>query len=184
MNTTPSDDNAVSTQKRGKQRTVKPLSERFWSKVAMGSDDECWNWQAAVAKVGYGAIGLGRKHEGIAFSHRVAWTLTYGPIPDGLYVLHRCDNRRCCNPAHLFLGTHADNMQDAKQKGRLVFQAQPERMVRGERHPRATLNDAIVRKIRELRAAGLTHAEIATRTGATKANVFYVASGRSWNHVT
>lgn len=92
-----------------------PLPDRFWAKVERGK--ACWRWTAQVAKDGYGVFSPndGRSPQR---AHRMAWTLTNGPIPDGLQVLHRCDNRVCVNPAHLFLGTHQDNMDDMKAKGR------------------------------------------------------------------
>ena len=91
------------------------LSERFWSKVEMGPG--CWRWTAALAPTGYGMIGRGPR-QGTAYAHRLCWELTVGPIPAGLYVLHRCDNRWCVNPDHLFLGTHRDNIDDMVAKGR------------------------------------------------------------------
>jgi hypothetical protein len=100
-----------------------PLSERFWQKVARGDDHECWLWQASADRHGYGQIIAGAYHTGSQprplKAHRVAWELTYGPIPDGLWVLHRCDNPPCVNPAHLFLGTQTDNMRDAATKERI-----------------------------------------------------------------
>lgn len=90
--------------------------ERFWSKVAVKELDECWEWQAGKAGGGYGTF---RVHHKMWQAHRVAWALTYGPIPKGLFVCHRCDNPGCCNPYHLFLGTNADNLRDAAKKGRI-----------------------------------------------------------------
>ncbi|NVJ27312.1 HNH endonuclease [Myxococcus sp. AM011] len=165
------------------RRKLKPLDERFWSKVAKAHENDCWLWQAAISHTGYGVIGLGRQADGIGYSHRLAWALSNGPIPEGLYVLHRCDNRRCCNPSHLFLGTHAENMRDAARKGRLASQSQPERMVRGERHPNAKLNDTIVQTIRALRAGGRSYRQIARHLGIPKSNVAAVALGRTWRHV-
>jgi hypothetical protein len=98
--------------------------DRFWSKVAKGADDACWLWQAGRFKSGYGAFAM-RPHTKRA--HRVAWELVNGPIPDGLHVLHECDTPPCCNPAHLFLGTHADNMRDRQSKGGYPTKPVPDR---------------------------------------------------------
>jgi len=92
--------------------------ERFWSKVSIYWDAECWPWTAGLmGRMGYGNFSVGGRNRA---AHRVAWESANGEsIPDGKFVCHRCDNPVCCNPAHLFLGTHADNMRDARTKGRL-----------------------------------------------------------------
>lgn len=108
---------------------VKDISERFWSKVKCGTDDECWLWQAhRQAHRGYGTFGIGSRlipgsRHTSALAHRVAWELTYGPVPNGARVLHQCDNPPCCNPKHLFLGSQADNVADMIAKGRQNFAA-------------------------------------------------------------
>ncbi len=99
-------------------RKMKPLADRLWSRVDKRGDDECWEWQGGRVPCGYGSIGLGKAAAGNGRTHRVAWEITNGPIPEGMSVCHRCDNRLCCNPAHLFLGTNHDNVKDRDIKGR------------------------------------------------------------------
>jgi HNH endonuclease len=94
------------------------LEQRFWSKVH--KTDTCWIWIAAKWPNGYGHFVLPTHH---ALAHRVAWELTHGPIPEGMYVLHNCpgqDNKACVNPQHLWLGTHQDNATDAIAKGQIL----------------------------------------------------------------
>lgn len=95
-------------------RPSRPVAERFWSYVQRG--DECWTWIGARDANGYGRLSLPGR--GTIGAHRVSWELHRGEIPDGLCVLHRCDNPPCVWPEHLFLGTHADNVADRIAKGR------------------------------------------------------------------
>ena len=96
---------------------VRPLEDRFWPKVQ--KSEGCWFWIAGGdGPDGYGRIREGRAGSRFLLAHRVAWELTYGPIPDGLFVCHHCDNRRCVRPDHLFLGTADDNNKDMQRKGR------------------------------------------------------------------
>jgi len=88
---------------------------RFFDKVH--KTDSCWNWTASTRN-GYGAFKINGKVEG---AHRVSWVLNNGEIPEGLFVCHKCDNPRCVNPEHLFLGTASDNMKDCYNKGRLII---------------------------------------------------------------
>jgi hypothetical protein len=92
--------------------------DAFWSRVDVGGPDDCWNWQGSYGKKnGYGLLSL--RHGVMISAHRFAYMLARGePIPDGLCVCHRCDNRLCCNPAHLWLGTYLDNNRDKSKKGR------------------------------------------------------------------
>lgn len=102
------------------------LNERFWAKVNPPDENGCMNWKTH-ANQHYGQFHYKSK---VCGAHRVSWELHFGPIPNDLYVLHKCDNTKCVNPSHLFLGTQKDNLQDAKKKGR---------MPKGEKHYRAKL---------------------------------------------
>lgn len=91
------------------------LEERFWSKVKIGGPDECWPRVASVGHGGYGKIRVGKRTR---IASRVVWEMKHGSIPEGLFVLHHCDNPPCCNGTHLFLGTSLANGMDRDQKGR------------------------------------------------------------------
>lgn len=153
-----------------------PIEERFWPKVRGGAPDECWEWQASRTPGGYGRIGCGDRVGGWAAAHRVSWELHHGPIPSGLLVLHRCDNPPCVNPAHLFLGTHADNGADRDAKGR-------RNDARGERHASARLT---VEQVREIRAqlGDVPKKELARRYGVRYQSIQAIASGKSWGWLT
>lgn len=160
-------------------------AERFAAKVARGGADECWLWQGALNNFGYGKFGLslgelGEPKKSSIVAHRVAWRLENGPIPTGLCVCHRCDNPRCVNPAHLFLGTKAENTRDMLAKGR---DRQPLR--RGIEVHNALLTDDRVREIRRMLAARTgTHRQIGALFGVRKSAISGIASGTSWSHVT
>ena len=103
-------------QRKGREKECS-VSCRFWAKV--NKQGNCWEWQASLfTTTGYGQFALTSRHPETA--HRMAWVFTHGSIPDGQFVLHKCDNRKCCNPDHLFLGTPQDNMVDMVRKGRHV----------------------------------------------------------------
>jgi hypothetical protein len=101
----------------------RPIAERFWPKVDRNGPNGCWVWTGSLGAKGYGRIGSGARGAPTLLAHRVAWGFKHGPIPDGLFVCHKCDNPPCVNPEHLFLGTNRDNILDCMSKGRHVKSA-------------------------------------------------------------
>jgi hypothetical protein len=99
-------------------RRIQGLYERLWSKVSTGWESDCWEWQGATGDAGHGHLGPSGAVRRHVQAHRLAWEFFNGQIPAGMSVCHHCDNPPCCNPAHLFVGTHADNMRDMARKGR------------------------------------------------------------------
>ena len=152
---------------------------RFWSKVdRSGGPDACWPWTGVRGPLGYGRIHSPRPNRRNLHAHRIAWTMTRGEIPDGLCVCHSCDNPSCCNPAHLWLGTNAENTADRHRKGRSA---------RGGRvgvvNSRARLNEDKVREIRFRVARGESQKAVAASLGVTDGMVNHVVHRRAWRHV-
>lgn len=139
-----------------------------------GGPEACWEWQASLTPAGYGRIVMPYTHRLIA-SHRLAYLLYRGPIPDGLLVCHHCDNRKCCNPAHLFLGTKTDNALDMCAKGR--GRNTPHR---GEENGSSILTEKQVCAIRAARAAGVVDRVQAEQYGVSKAAIGAVVRRRTW----
>jgi hypothetical protein len=168
----------------GRPRPSPPAEVRFWAKVdRSGGPDACWPWIGHRNPMGYGKHGIGRKGNTTVLSHRTAWGLANGQPPGELLVCHKCDNPPCCNPAHLFLGTHTDNAADMVRKRRNSAVVKPERVPRGERHGNAKLTADRVREIRALRSSGIHMHEIGRRFGVSHATVSRVLSSKIWSHV-
>ena len=145
------------------------VGKRFWSYVDIKSPDECWEWTGAISRVGYGAFG--HRHDYIS-AHRMAWELTYGMIPEGMCVLHHCDNRKCENPDHLFLGTIAENNVDKVKKNR---------QSRGE-GGNSKLTESQVLEIRELIKAH-TSRQLAIRFDVNISHIRRIVNRVSWKHI-
>lgn len=148
------------------------LTERFFAKVDVGLADECWLWTGRLNNNGYGSLWSADK-QGSVYAHRLSYEIHYGPIPAGQYVCHRCDNPKCVNPDHLFLGTQADNMADMVRKGR---HGKP--VVRPK--PRARLSPQQVHEIRAAVALGTDRGAVAALHGVTRGTINDVVAGRSW----
>jgi hypothetical protein len=142
--------------------------DRFWKNVRRGQG--CWTWSGPISRGGYGKIGIQKR---VYVSHRVAFFLSKGPIPEGIIVCHTCDNPPCCNPDHLWLGTAADNAVDRANKGRGHSQ-------KGDAHPCAILTEQDVIKIRmDPRGAK----SLARVYGVSRSTIRCARSGRTWGHI-
>ena len=153
---------------------VIPMEERFWSHVdTSGGADSCWPWTAVRDRDGYGLFTVKAGKQRVA--HGVALELTLGrPLAAGKNSCHHCDNPPCCNPAHLFEGTPAENSHDRDAKGR---------QQRGERHHRARLTADDVRAIRQAYASGESQQAISTRYGVTQVNISSIVRRETWKQV-
>jgi len=152
---------------------MKTETERFWSNVTMSGADDCWPWVSPRDRWGYGVTRNAGSRRTVK-SHRKAWELVYGPIPDGLCVCHHCDNPSCVNPAHLFLGTHLENMHDMYKKKR-------RRPARGSRHWKAKLTEQHVLLIRGIYVrGGASQARLAEVCGVSCGHISKIVCGLTW----
>jgi len=160
---------------------------RFWMNVRC-QDSGCWEWSKCRHPEGYGEFWAGRRFR----THRYSWQMHFGDIPDGMFVCHHCDNPPCVNPAHLFLGTHQDNMRDMIAKGRRnkaakprrrVIQSRSERSYVGQENPNGRLTEEAARQIISRLAKGELHTAIAADFPISHWAVAKIAQGRSWAHL-
>lgn len=142
--------------------------KRFWTKVKIGELDECWEWQASIRKTGYGSFKLELK---IMDSHRLSWSEINGEIPESLWVLHICDNRKCCNPNHLKLGTPQDNVLDMVIKNR---------QAKGENNG---LSKLIEQQVLAIRKDNKSSRQIAKIYDISHQNVLDIKNRKIWKHI-
>jgi len=164
--------------------------QRFWAKVEK-MPSECWEWRGAGDNRGYGqVVYLGMKYK----AHRFSWMLLHKTIPEGVMVLHKCDNRCCVNPDHLFLGTAKDNMQDCISKGRhrpgRAFGSlngtftHPEKIKRGSEVNTAKLTESNVRDIRSKYIPEvITRRMLAAEYGVCKKTIDCILAYATWKHI-
>jgi hypothetical protein len=153
----------------------KPLSllERFKIKMSKKTSTGCIEWLGNKNTHGYGCLSIKNKTES---AHRISFELFVGTVTENMCVLHKCDNRKCVNPDHLFLGTAKDNAVDRSMKGRNYDQ-------KGSRHPASKFTEEQIKLIRNLHEKGKSQAEIARKFNATPGNIYNIISRKTWIHV-
>jgi hypothetical protein len=143
-------------------------SESFWNGTP------CLEWTGSIKNNGYGQILNGKTP---LYTHRLSWIINNGDIPNGLYVLHHCDNRKCCNIKHLFLGTAKENFDDMVSKNRRIW-------VRGDGHASSKLTEMEVVEILRLYKTGkYTQEQLSDMYGVERSRISDIYTGRSWKHI-
>lgn len=158
-------------------------AQQFWSRVKIGAPDECWEWQGYRKETGYGRISNSKYNQGEGprswRAHRLAYQFHHGVEPGDLHVLHSCDNPPCCNPAHLRLGTPADNGRDKVERGR------SHNVPKGAAHKLAKLTDDKVREIKRrfVRGRRGDGPRAAREFGVSPTIIHQILRGEIWKHV-
>jgi len=146
------------------------LADRYSKFVLRGALDECWPWQAALVH-GYGILSFQGQ---MLKAHRISYFLHYGELPDDLCVCHRCDNRQCVNPAHLFLGTYADNRADCVNK---------DRQSKGSKNGKSKLTPDQVQEIRRLYEMGRSQSVLARQFDISRSAISAIITSTNWGHL-
>lgn len=159
------------------------LENRLWSYINVRGNDDCWEWNGIRSVPGYGRVTLHKgKFHSTMNAHRALYLLKRGyfdsdqnPNLFDMHILHKCDNPPCCNPNHLFLGTHQDNMFDMHRKGKVPF---------GTNSGRATLCEDDVADIIEMSEDGFSYREIARSFDVGKSTIGEILTGKRWSHIS
>lgn len=185
-------------------RPRQPLADKFWRRVTPLGDLPCWEWEGPRSGPnGYGLVKEGGKN---LYAHRASWILCRGPTPDGMHVLHHCDNKPCVNPNRLYIGTLMDNSRDAKERGRTPTgerngmntcpwirpygdknwaRRHPELIPRGEASRNAKLRNDDIRAIRYMHETGaMSMRRMASAFGVSESQVKRIAYRKSWSHLS
>lgn len=158
--------------------TLEKKRDRLMARSVKNSETGCWEWSGCRNKAGYGRLSDG--HGNTMYAHRQSYEVFKGSIPNGHLVCHTCDNPSCVNPGHLFSGTVQENSDDMVRKGRQNTDGMP-----GEKHGRATLTNAMARKMaEEIRVTCTPIQDIAKKYGVSNHVAYQLNTGRNWGDIT
>ncbi len=153
---------------KGKNKNIK---EDVWKRINIKGEDDCWEWKGYVLSNGYGQIRIDyRRYR----THRLVYELTYGPIPEGLLVCHKCNNRKCCNPKHLYVGTQKDNLKQMIEDGRKPI---------GENSSKAKLNWKQINEIRKKYIPYIyTQKRLGKEYSISESECFLIINNKVWKN--
>ncbi len=168
----------MSNLKRLRPWTIEDNPEKFWSKLGPKDENGCINWTGSLSELGYGMIVIWRfkRKAKSTVAHRLSWRLQRGIIPDGLKCCHHCDNRKCVNVDHLFLGTQADNIHDMMRKNR-------NGQLKGSENGRSKLTENEVLEIRQLYEDGFLWKDLGPAYGVSSGLIGHIVQRRNWKHI-
>ena len=152
---------------------LEKIRENFENMVIKNKEG-CWDWKGSFASRGYGKITAFSPKRQITH-HRASWLLHVGEIPKGMFVLHKCDNKRCCRPSHLYLGSHKKNMKDMTERNKQAL---------GEKHGCAKLTEENVKEIKKQLLYGLSGVDIAKKYNVSSTAIYWIKNNKTWKHIT